>query len=131
MDKRIAPGGKPKQTKEEKLKRAKEYESIIEQLKLQLKYSADEKEKLQLKKQIINLQTKRNRLQRSIEHFYPTDTTSTLTKMKRKKIENFNQFKQEKLNYIEQLKRKGFVNKAKQYEETLSYCELRWKYAVA
>lgn len=130
MDKRIAPGGKPKHTKEEKLKKVEEHESIISQLKLQLKSSTDENEKLQLKKQIINWQTKKNRLKRSIEHFYPADTTSTLTKMKKQKIENFNQFKQEKLNYIEQLKRKGLVNKAKQYEETLSYCELRWKYSI-
>ena len=130
MDKRIAPGGKPKHTKEQKLKKVEEHESIISQLKLQLKSSTNEDEKLQLKKQIINWQTKKNRLKRSIEQFYPNDTTSTLTKMKRKKVENFNQFKQEKLNYIEQLKRKGLVNKAKQYEETLSYCELRWKYAV-
>ena len=130
MDKRIAPGGKPKHTKEEKEKRVKAFEKTIEQLKLQLKSSTNEDEKLNLKKEIINQQTKKNRLRRSIEQFYPADTTSTFTKMKRKKVENFNQFKQEKLNYIEQLKRKGFANKAKQYEETLSYCELRWKYAV-
>ena len=131
MDKRIAPGGKPKHTKEEKLKKVEDHIKIIEQLKLQLKSSTDENEKLQLKKQIINQQTKKNRLTRSIEQFYPTDTTSTLTKMKRKKVENFNQFKQEKLNYIEQLKRKGFINKAKEMQEQLYFAELHYKYSIA
>lgn len=130
MDKRIAPGGKPKHTKEEKLQKLQSFEKTIEQLKSQLKSSIDENEKLQLKKQIINQQTKKNRLRRSIEQFYPTDTTSTLTKMKRQKIENFNQFKQDKLQQIELYKKLGFNQKVKVMEEQLYFAELHYKYAV-
>lgn len=128
MDKRIAPGGKPKHTKEEKLKKVEGHIKNIEQLKLQLKSSTDDNEKLQLKKKIINQQTKKNRLKRSIEHFYP-ETTLNLTKMiKKRKIENFNQFKQEKLQQIELYKKLGFNQKVKVMEEQLYYAELRYKY---
>lgn len=118
----------PKLTKEQKLQKIKELETLIEQLKSQRKASTNEEERKELQRQIISRQTQRNKIKRSIEYFYPEDTVTVRRKIKNSRKEDFQQFKKEKLQQIELYKKLGFNQKVKVMEEQLYYAELRYKY---